>query len=426
MRQRARLTHAVFAISTVLLLGLRPGGTLAADQIPGVPKLEAIRDAFVQASHPAAASGPGLVWASLTLPEDVPSSASPSRPRGGASSPDSVPRLPPVTGPAPMGLPLPPPADMERLASLHGLTVQTLDPGGLAFAYAAPSGDTPDAVLTGSRFAATARTGVLTWEATRNLSVADSFGLTRRNRTSLSAFSDPGAFRSPWLVGTDQGQSAAVVAPMPWDGRLRITGFSSTTEDDDTDPAMDLVAAEWTQPLGGGIRLGVQAGRLSDGRDAIASRRDGFSLDGSAPTHFTGVSVDAPIFWDIKIVASLHAGWTSAAPAADSGLASASTLRSDSATFAVTGRGLVAAHDHFGLAAQQPLRVDAGTGVADMSGDAVPLSADGREIDIQAFYGVATTADSRLDASVTLRQDPGHDPGAQDEASGSLNWRMLF
>ncbi len=130
-------------------------------------------------------------------------------------------------------------------------------------------------------------------------------------------------------------------------------------------------------------------------------------------------------------------GWTRITPGAGL-LAGIDGLTSSGWRVAADKTGLFTPGDRFTLGLAQPLRISRGmarlsvptgydyvTRQAVVSQRGVALAPDGREIDLEAGYGLALPW-GQLDANFVWRRDPGHIADSHDDLAAALRWSSRF
>ena len=272
-----------------------------------------------------------------------------------------------------------------------------------------------------------------------NTHPASAFGLYQGGTVDRRMMISTDAFAAPYLSFGERGYNLTTATELPGLGTLRLGSFfGEADEEEDTGSAFGAVA-ELAVPVGKRANLAFQLGMLSESETFLGSETEGaFDLEGGVPTYFGGVSAELALSDAWRLVGSAYAGLSYPEAAADSLFADVSPILTQSLTLGVVGDDVFRDGDRFGFLVNQPLRVTSGSAeIAFTTGrdpernvyrDSVTadLAPDGREIDVEAFYGLALGELTTLTTSAMLRREPGHIESAEPEGVFMLRFEHRF
>src|SRR6202042_2600392 len=127
---------------------------------------------------------------------------------------------------------------------------------------------------------------------------------------------------------------------------------------------------------------------------------------------FVGVGAETQIARGLTLFADYQAGWSSPSVSAGALVTGYGTIRTESFALGLVQKDLVRADDRGGFVLSQPLRAVGGSAALDVpyardfDGNVLsrtveaPLSAEGHEIDLQAFYAVTLSSMFKFDAGL--------------------------
>jgi subtilisin family serine protease len=186
----------------------------------------------------------------------------------------------------------------------------------------------------------------------------------------------------------------------------------------------------------GRLRLTATATRLAEQRTVLGARFSDALGGGGATSWFADASAALDLGRGWSAYAAYRRGWTSLAAAG--GLARDGRLATEAWTFDIARSGALFAGDRFALRLMEPLRVASG-GLS----LAVPVSYDyatmnagygsrffnlaptGREIDLEAAYGVRLLG-GELSANAFARRQPGNVAALAPDLGGALRFNRGF
>jgi hypothetical protein len=186
----------------------------------------------------------------------------------------------------------------------------------------------------------------------------------------------------------------------------------------------------------GRLRVAVGGSRLAEERTVLGARFSDALGGGGATSWFAdaGATVDLGAGW--RAAVAYRRGWTSLAAA--SGLARNGRLATEAWSFDVAKQGAFFAGDRFALRIMQPLRVASGgfTLAVPVSYDYATLQAGydnrffnlaptGREVDLEAAYGLPLLG-GEFSANAFARRDPGNVAALAPDVGGALRFTRGF
>lgn len=186
----------------------------------------------------------------------------------------------------------------------------------------------------------------------------------------------------------------------------------------------------------GPLRLELGLGVMQE-KDSLLGSRLGpvFGIAGST-TRLADAGASLKLFEGWSLSATARQGWTSAD--VGGGLVNRVNIVTRGFAIDLAGSGVLAANDRFGLRVAQPLRVEKGslglavpvaydyaTGQSSIEARRMSLTPSGRELDVEASYGIPMLG-GWVDANAYWRRDPGHIAAARNETGAALRWRASF
>ena len=288
----------------------------------------------------------------------------------------------------------------------HGLAASRIDAvtlGGFAFGYAP---ETLAATLDGRDQPAFLTSGPL----------GDS-GLSQRSGLAAAVLRQVG----PWQLGMTAG-SARAIDPRPLtfgrrpEGRLDSVGMTAARQF-------------------GPVKLTAGLSQLAESDTLLGSQARGALGITGATTRFADIEARADLGrWSLS--AGAKQGWTAARLGAGL-VADTGTFRSIAWSAELSRHGLLGG-DRLALRVAQPLRVERGIATLNVPVDydyatlgtsfearRVNLAPTGREIDIEAAYGIGLLGGT-LDANLYLRRDPGHIASRTNDIGTALRFAVDF
>ena len=273
------------------------------------------------------------------------------------------------------------------------------------------------------------------------------FGLHAAGAVSPGQFSDSGAFANPYLSFARAGGVAGVAAPAAG-GVLRAAAFRGGAQwgalrDPDAAQAFGGVLEFQAGSRARGAAL--SAGMLREPERLMGSRQRGAFGGGGGRSWFAGASAHWPLTGaargGLRGFASLHAGYTRAAPRAgvsqSAMLSWQAPLWSSAWAVGVSRRGVLAPRDQLSLRLSQPLRVERGRAALrwisgrHWNGDLhieraeLPLAPSGRQLEAELSYA-RDLAGGMLNISALGTRHPGHNASAAAEFALLLRYALRF
>lgn len=272
------------------------------------------------------------------------------------------------------------------------------------------------------------------------------FGLHAAGAISPGQFSDSGAFANPYLAFARAGGVAGVAAPAAG-GVLRAAAFRGGAQWGalrDPDAAQAFGGVLEFQAGGRARGAAFSAGLLREPERLAGSRLRGAFGGGGGRSWFAGASAHWPLAGargGLRGFASLHAGYTRAAPRAGASqsamLSWQAPLWSSAWAVGVSRRAVLAQRDQLSLRLSQPLRVERGRAalrwVSGRNGNGslhieraeLPLSPSGRQLEAELSYA-RDLAGGMLHISALGTRHPGHNASAAAEFSLLLRYALRF
>lgn len=186
----------------------------------------------------------------------------------------------------------------------------------------------------------------------------------------------------------------------------------------------------------GGLALGLEATRLAE-RETVLGARFSPALGGRGATSWfvdVDAGFDAGRGWSLG--ATMRQGWTRAQ--AGGALTEDGSLRSSAWAFDIAKAGLLRPSDRFALRLAQPLRVSTGgfdlslpsayeysTLTATFATQRLDLAPEGRELDLEAAYGLPLWR-GWLATNLFYRREPGNLSYAPDDVGAAVRFEMTF
>jgi hypothetical protein len=312
----------------------------------------------------------------------------------------------------------------------------------------------PGAVADGMRFLAEMPVGDdVRVSGSLNIDPSLSFGATPRDMVLNGKVMDTEAFANPYL--TLAKNPTTVAAQLNLTDNIWVKGGSFFGEQA-TDPMAPQTltgdpnftrtngrvmggVAEMGLKVSGNSTIAINAGIVQEENAMLGSSSSGATrLADRTTTSFVAASATMDLGNGFNAFGGFEIGWSDVTAAANSLVTDIEDLRSESFRLGMSKTGVIGERDTFGIVLSQPVRASSGnanlnlvTGL-DESGNFITtrasasLSAEARELDIQAFYATQVSADSNFGAGLMIRQNPGHDADAGTEAIALARFRMVF
>ncbi len=264
------------------------------------------------------------------------------------------------------------------------------------------------------------------------------FGAHADGTVSRATMLSTDAFAAPYLAFGERGYNVATVSPLPGVGTLRLGSFFGESDAEGAGKTFGA-AAELAVAVTGRAKVSLQLGMMSERETFLGSRTEGaFDIKNGVPTYFAGLSGEIALSESWKLVGSTYAGLSRPRAAEASLFAEVSPILTQSFSLGLFGKDVLRDGDRMGFIANQPLRVVRGSAKLalpsrrDRSGNifsdtvTADLRPAGRELDIEALYGLKIAEDMRLTASAMLRLEPGHFERAGPEGVFMLRLEHKF
>lgn len=186
----------------------------------------------------------------------------------------------------------------------------------------------------------------------------------------------------------------------------------------------------------GALNLNLGASVLEESNSVLGSQLSPAFGVGGATTRSADAAAMLNLSRKWRFAARLRQGWTTAKTSG--GLVSKADIVTRGFAADLTGEGLFSTADRLGLRVAQPLRVENGgfqlnvpvsydylTGTTGIESRRMSLTPTGREIDVEASYGLPL-AGGWVDANLYWRRDPGHIATAPNDRGVALRYSLDF
>lgn len=234
-----------------------------------------------------------------------------------------------------------------------------------------------------------------------------------------------------WSMGQDFGDYGA--------SRVGLLGTGGSDNEFAAAGQAGGALVEHSIAVGDRLRLGVQAGVMRETGTLLGARLEGgFGDNPASTTSFGALRLEARLNDRLRLFGSYSRGIANLELSGGSVLSNLSSVEAENFSLGLVGTQLFRRRDRWGLVATQPLRVVSGDAVfsftsgytADggyaVSSATAPLTPSGREIDVEAFYGISLGGGATLDATAGYAFEPGHVAGAEGETYGIMKLRVPF
>jgi subtilisin family serine protease len=285
-----------------------------------------------------------------------------------------------------------------------------------------------------------------------NMSPALAFGVYGQGTIGHADLLMTDAVAIPYLDFSDKAYSVAYSSEIAGLGTLKLGGFagqakSSPYEDssyfDPTrDPNMSGVygtVVELDVPVGDRVKLGFDGGMVMEQGTLLGSVADGaLAFGANTPTYFAGLTGTAKLGAGYSIFGGMHFGITTPSGNANTLIQSATSIATESFSLGVAKDQVFGKQDQAGFVFSQPLRAVSGSanlsvpvardyfGNISYTSATASLAADGRELDLQAFYKTPLADGASLNLGAMLRLQPDNVRSAPPAGVAMAQFRMKF
>lgn len=186
----------------------------------------------------------------------------------------------------------------------------------------------------------------------------------------------------------------------------------------------------------GALNLNLGAGVLEESNSVLGSQLSPAFGVGGATTRLADAAAMLNLSRKWRFTARVRQGWTTVKTSG--GLVDKADIITRGFAADLTGEGVFSTMDRLGLRVAQPLRVENGgfnlnvpvsydylTGTTGIESRRMSLTPTGREIDVEASYGLPM-AGGWIDANLYWRRDPGHIASAPNDKGVALRYSLGF